>query len=109
MHETDNIEESQLNNIAKTANKKKDGLIVCSDTNAHSTTWGNDTNNKRSNDLENLIGKYDLQTANTDPSPTYHKGGNCSTIDLTLINEHAPKILNWKILKGESHSDHEMI
>ena len=41
MHEKDNINESQLNNIAKRA--KKDGLIVCSDTNAHSTTWGNDT------------------------------------------------------------------
>ena len=109
MHETDSIEESQLNNITKAAYRKKDGLIVCSDTNAHSTTWGNDTNNKRGNDLENLIGKYDLQVANTDLSPTYHKGNNSSTIDLTLINEHAPKIINWKILKGESHSDHEKI
>ena len=99
MHEKDNIEECQLNSIAKTANKKKDGLIVCSDTNAHSTTWGNDTNNKRSNDLENLIGKYDLQTANTDLSPTYHKGSNCSTIDLTIINEHAPKIKKLEYFK----------
>ena len=55
MHESDNIDESQLNNIVKATRKKKDGLIVCSDTNAHSTTWGNDANSKRGNDLKNLI------------------------------------------------------
>ena len=109
LHESVSINECQLNNIAKNANKKKDGLISCSDTNAHSTAWGNDKNNKRGDDLEILISQYNLDIKNTDLSPTQNKGTNHTTIDLTLTNEHAPKILNWKTQKGESHSDHELI
>ena len=109
LHESENINECQLNNIMKTVNRKKNGFISCSDTNAHSIAWGNDKNNKRGDDLELLMSQHNLDVRNIDLSPTFHRGTNYSTIDLTLTNEHAPKILNWKILKGKSHSDHELI
>jgi len=97
LHKSENINQCQLNNIVKTTNKKKDGLISCSDTNAHSIVWGNDKNNKRGDDLELLMSQHNLDVRNIDLSPTFHRGTNYSTIDLTITNEHAPKILNWKI------------
>ena len=42
-------------------------------------------------------------------SPTWSRGVNSSTIDLTLINSFAPKIKSWDILSGTSESDHEII
>ena len=59
--------------------------------------------------MELIISKHNLNIENTDLSPTYHKGDNQTTIDLTLSNDYTPKIQNWKLLKGKFHSDHELI
>ena len=107
--ETEDIEESLLNTINEKQDKNKNGLISCADTNAHSTVWGNNKNNKRGDKMELAISKYNLKIENTDLSSTYHKGENHTTIDLTLTNNYAPKIQNWILQKGKSHSDHELI
>ena len=59
--------------------------------------------------MELKLSKYNLNIEYTDLSPTYHNGDNHTTIDLTLSNDYTPKIQNWKLLKGKSHSDHELI
>ena len=105
----EDIKSSLITEIIKEAKNKNWGLLICSDTNAHSTMWGNNQNNDRGDDLEDIIGKFNLSIANTEFSPTYYKGNKSSTIDLTITNDQAPKILNWCQLKGHSFSDHELI
>ncbi len=106
---SEQIEDSQINKTIKDTNKVKDGIVICTDSNAHSTAWGNEDTNKRGEDMEMMMATHDLTVNNTDLSPTYYKGDKSSTIDLTITNEHAPRIHNWQILKGQSLSDHEMI
>ena len=103
------IKDSKMNSIIDRANKRRWGLTIHADTNAHSTAWGNKDDNTRGQELEEIISKENLTIQNSDLSPTYHKGNAHTTIDLTIVNEYAPKIVNWTILKGESLSDHELI
>ena len=91
------------------AEKGKCGIIVCADTNAHSTIWGNERNNARGNELETIIAKYNLNIKNTNMEYTRSLGDNKSTIDLTLTNQYAPNMKNWQLLRGVSDSDHEII
>ena len=57
---SEQIADSQINNTIKETNKVKDGLVVCTDSNAHSTTWGNENSNKRGEDLEKIMATHDL-------------------------------------------------
>ena len=109
MHNSDDIDKHFFNDVVKMAETNKLGLIICADTNAHSTIWGNKENNPRGDKLENLIIDHNLQIANSVFTPTWSRGDNSSTIDLTLINAFAPKIKSWDILTGTSESDHEIL
>ena len=109
MHDSEDIDKHFVNEVLKMTAIKKMGLIICADTNAHSTIWGNNENNQRGDKLENLIIDHNLEIVNTVFTPTWSRGDYSSTIDLTMINIFAPKIKSWEILTGTSESDHEII
>ena len=110
MHNDDPIESHQINILIKKANKNKNGLIMCSDTNARHSLWGNEINNKRGEELARIfIGEHELSIENSDLGYTRSNIRSTSTIDLTLTNQWAPEIKNWNIARGVSSSDHEII
>ena len=103
------VSDSFITKTIKETETLKSGLIICADTNAHSTQWGNQSNNERGNELELILGNNNMSIENTDLSPTYQKHKNKSTIDLTITNNYAPRVNEWCIDKGESLSDHKLI
>ena len=109
MPHKEHVKDSMLTKILKEIETKKLGIIICSDTNSHSTLWGNENTNTRGEKLELLIAEFNLEIINTTFEATWSNAINSSTIDLTITNSHAPKIKNWKVLKDESLSDHEII
>ena len=96
-----------LNSIKK-ANKEQNGLLICADTNAHSTSWGNKDTNERGAELETILAKYNLTIRNGDFDPTYHKGDNHTTIDLMITNQHTLEMKKWAHSTKDTLSDHDI-
>ena len=87
-------------------------LIVGMDSNAHSSMWGSSDDNKRGEDLEELILEQNLHVMNQGTENTFSIGDKGSVIDVTLANEKALEMwdLNdWAVSKSESFSDHRYI
>jgi hypothetical protein len=96
------------------ANRKGHMLVLCMDSNAHSTIWGSPANNTRGNTLEDFIAVNDLNIANTGHAPTFRTYRENriiqSIIDLTITSSVAPFIVkNWRISDTYEGSDHRMI
>ena len=110
MHNDDLIENHLINQLIKKARSNKDGLIICADTNARHTLWGNELDNKRGEDLARIfLGEHELAIENTDLGYTRSNIRSTSTIDLTLTNAWTPDIKSWNIIRDVSSSDHELI
>ena len=110
MHNDDLIENHLINKLIRKARTNKDGLIICADTNARHSLWGNELDNKRGEDLARiLLGEHELAIANTDLGYTRSNIRSTSTIDLTLTNAWTPDIKSWNIIRDVSSSDHELI
>ena len=109
MPHEEEIKDHLVIKVLQEAEKRKFGAVICADTNAHSTIWGNERNNSRGCELETIIAKFNLSIENTNLEYTRSLGNNESTIDLTLTNQFAPSLKNWQLLRGVSDSDHEII
>lgn len=95
------LDYSQLNQIP---------LILGMDSNAHSTLWGNQLNNQRGTDLENIIMAYGLSIGNKGNTPTFFSPIGQSSIDLTLTTANFSNgLLNWKVHLEDHFSDHRLI
>ncbi len=91
---------------------KRIPLIVGADSNAHSVLWGCEETNKRGEELEELILRFNLNVANTAGEYTFSTSRANSIIDITLVNPPTsnsffPK--NWRVLSEESFSDHKYL
>ena len=85
-------------------------VIIGSDTNAHSTTWGCDRNNTRGDQLEEFIANQSLSIANVGRQPTFVTSAAQTIIDVTLTNMPASsRIFNWRVNDSASCSDHKYI
>lgn len=100
-HLIDVLDYSQSNQIP---------LILGMDSNAHSTLWGNQLNNQRGTDLENIIMAYGLNIGNKGSTPTFYSPVGQSSIDLTLTTANfSNALLNWKVHLEDHFSDHRLI
>ena len=95
--------------IIKKTNQSQQGLIICSDTNAQSTRWGNKRTNKRGIELEDILDEHNLTIHNNLQCPTWTAQGKSSTIDLTITNIYAPNIQDWQCISEASMSDHQYV
>jgi len=91
--------------------KGKSKFVIGTDSNAHSTLWGNKDTNVRGKKVEEILFKYDLYLANTGKQATFIRK-NCATfIDLTIVSRDMEERVNkWKVdTLRSSASDHRYI
>jgi ribonuclease HI len=96
------------------AHNKNLQVILCIDTNAHSTTWGSPNDNSRGLTFEELVTNHNLAIQNIGTNPTFQtfrEGRSIqSIIDLTITSElHTNIIHDWTISNSFVGSDHKLI
>ena len=90
--------------------KRAHPIILGCDTNAHSTTWGCELNNRRGDEFEEFIAREALMVENVGNTPTFLTRNAQSIIDVTLTNMHAShRIFNWHVNTSPSCSDHRYV
>ena len=107
------VEKSKILEVIQYAEKKGLPLIMGWDTNAHSCLYGTD-NNRRGDDIEDIILKYDLKIENVGITPTFQTfRGNKemkSCIDVTLSKNLGNLLIRgWKVNTEYNASDHNAI
>ena len=101
-----------MNDLINYADKGKYPLLICLDSNAHSTLYGNE-NNKRGDEFEDFILGHNLEVSNTPGSVTFEtvrgdiRAKSC--IDVTLTKGLENLLKNWRVLKTFNASDHNTI
>ena len=85
-------------------------VIICADTNAHSTLWGSDSNNGRGDFFEDFLINTNLKVCNRGQSPTFLTCRAESIIDVTLASPNVSNLIkNWKVWEKLVFSDHRRI
>ena len=97
-----------LHKLLTYAENKGLGLILGRDSNCHSKLFG-PTSNKRGENLELFIAKYNLQIENNCHMPTYESRGAKTCIDVTLTARLLISIMDWAVCQEENGSDHNTI
>ena len=99
--ERDHLIPETLHKVCHFAAVNNYGLLVCTDSNAHSPLWGSPDLNQRGRLVEeDLVYRYGLQLLNVGTDPTYigHLATTGTIVDLTLASaQTAASITNWKV------------
>ena len=88
-------------------------LVICMDSNAHSSMWGSPETDQRGQELEDLLLENDLILLNgSNTAPTFigatSKEG--THIDITAVSLNtSPKYINWHLSNEVTLSDHRLI
>ncbi len=103
----------ELDRLVEYCQRNKVPLIVGIDSNAHSTTWGETSTNRRGGDLDEWLMRRNLHIMNKGRVPTFYpeNGAKSTIIDITITNDLAVHLVeNWKVkLEEVSLSDHRII
>ena len=94
--------------VVEYADRKNLGLIMCVDSNCHSTLFGPDTNS-RGRKLEEAIAGHNLNMENIGHTLTFHGGAARTCIDVTLTKGLISAVLDWKVNTNYNGSDHNTI
>ena len=85
-------------------------IVLCMDSNAHSTLWGCQEPNSRGEMMEEFIMTNNLVVCNRGTEPTFATRRASSIIDITLCSSSLfNKIMDWRVNKGPYYSDHNRI
>jgi hypothetical protein len=98
MESADPLPGQLLTRLTDYAENERLPLIICTDSNAHHTTWGHHNINIRGRNLLQQINSNNLIINNSGTVPTFqgHLGSSC--IDLTISNLLAVNLIsNWKV------------
>ena len=99
-----------IKNLVKFCLNNDYPLIIGSDSNAHSSSWGCEDTNKRGIEFDNLIINQDLIINNIGNTPTFVNHLGSSIIDITITNSLANSMIsNWHVDTNDSLSDHRYI
>ena len=102
----------ELSDIMTMLDRKHCAVIVCADTNAHSTLYGPDSN-QRGEALEDFIIQNGFSVENIGNRPTfevYRRNGLASScIDVTLTRDLHFDLSNWRVDRSYNASDHNTI
>lgn len=107
MAHDEDVPSIELMQLVSHASRKKMGLVIGSDTNAHNRIWGSKGTNKRGELLLSFIQSTNLLIANKGSEPTFVSPIGESVIDLTLTDNIT--VNRWKLSEKESLSDHRYI
>ena len=81
-------------------------LLICTDANAHHTSWGSPTSDRRGNILVDWLAEEGLALLNTG-HPTYlSSSGSFTHIDLSITSPSLAPSFSWKVNSTPFHSDH---
>ena len=106
----DKVISKGLDSIISFANDRGIPVILGIDSNAHSTLWGCDEDNKRGQTLEEWIITNQLLVVNKGNEPTFVRGMAKTIIDITLVSESIAKdISDWIVNKDHKFSDHRRL
>jgi Reverse transcriptase (RNA-dependent DNA polymerase)/Endonuclease-reverse transcriptase len=108
------VNKSKICSILSYARDSNLGLILCMDSNAHNSFWGSKNDNKRGNQLMDLITEFELRILNRGTEPTW-VSPRCdkimeSCIDITIVSKNIKEYMGaWKLLDESLFSDHKAI
>ena len=110
--DTDNILPEKLMELLKHVRETNKELILCTDSNSHSTEWFSPLTDKRGEIIEDILKEFNLKLLNNSSKPTFV--GACATkggthIDLTAVTVGLVSKLNKWEVTDEVHSDHNLI
>ena len=102
----------ELVDLMAMIDRKHCAVIICADSNAHSTLYGPDSN-QRGEALEDFIIQNGLAVENVGNQPTFEaqrrNGIASSCIDVTLSRDLHFNLLNWRVDRSYNASDHNTI
>jgi ribonuclease HI len=96
-----------MSKLVNYCNSKKVPLIVCMDSNSHSSIWGLE-NNQRGDILEEYIFANNLNVENVGKVPTFI-GRECETVVDITLSCNFNGIKRWTVSKQLTLSDHRLI
>ncbi len=100
----------QLEKLLHHCARKKKELVICADTNAHSSLWQCNDTNKRGEMLEELIFAHNINVNNIGDHFTFFRGEARTIIDVTLSTTNVwERIKNWRVTTDVQGSDHLLI
>ena len=106
---TDNtVWSREMEKVVEYADGKNLGLIMCMDSNCHSTLFGPDTNT-RGRKFEEAIAGHNLIVENIGHVPTFHGGRARTCIDVTLTKRLHSNVLGWQVNTDYIGSDHNTV
>jgi len=101
---------SILRKLIRYCKVRKKELIICADTNAHSSLWNSPDTNKRGEAIEDLIFSQNLSIHNIGDHFTFYNRRCATIIDVTLSTGGiADRINRWRVSDSVYGSDHLLI
>ena len=89
------------------ARRRHIGIIIGTDSNAHSTLWGSPVNNARGDKLEDLIYSENLAICNNGNKPTFYNRIAQTHVDLTMTSANYQELITeWHVDTSFCDSDH---
>ena len=89
----------------KYAKEKRLAILLCIDSNCHSSSFGTD-DNKRGEVLDDFIAAHNLKIENKGTEYTFETTLASTIIDITLSDKLAVSVTDWTVVKGENFTDH---
>ena len=97
-----------LTAVMKYAIDKRLAILLCVDSNCHSSSFGID-DNKRGEVLDDFIAAHNLKIENKGTEYTFETTLASTIIDITLSDKLAVSVTDWTVNKGENFTDHNDI
>ena len=106
----DEVFPERLKKLLRRSNRQGKEIIICADTNSHSTLWGCQQSNARGELMEDDIFRYNLHVNNVGSHFTYFRANAQTIIDVTLSSPLvAQRLQNWHVITETMGSDHLLI
>ena len=102
---------AKLEELVRYCRSERKEMILCIDSNAHSTLWNCRENNPRGDRLEEFIFRHNLRVRNEGDHFTYYRYNARTIIDITLTSGvNLDKIFtNWRVSEEVQGSDHLLV
>ena len=97
-----------LTAVMKYAKDKRLAILLCMDSNCHSSSFGTD-DNKRGEVLDDFIAAHNLKIENKGTEYTFENTLASTIIDTTLSDKLAVSVQDWTVVRDENFTDHNDI
>ena len=104
----DTVTPQWLHKLLEYTQTRGTALLLCIDTNCHSSSFGPETN-KRGEKLDEFIATYHLNIENVGSEYTFETSNAHTVIDITLSSRLSVSVTDWKVDKTNNFSDHNNI